>query len=79
MKTIAENIALTPDQRLAQLKETKGGSWYDGWRPYCLMCDTMGRMIKHEYGFQCCNRNCGNMIGWDGTRLVESPLNRRGL
>ena len=24
-----------------------------GWRPYCLMCGTMARMVERPYGFQC--------------------------
>lgn len=78
MKTIAENEALSPEEKVAQLKVAKGGTWYDGWRPYCMafpsskQC-TSPRMKQEKYGFRC--PDCGNMIGWDCTRLEESPLN----
>lgn len=59
---------------MATLKEAKGGSWYDdNWQPYCLMCNTVARMQKRDYGFEC--HQCGNMTGWDLIRLQESPLN----
>jgi RecJ-like exonuclease len=39
------------------------------WAPYCLVCDTMGRMTKTEYGFRCDGvgdmfrrKGCGNKI-----------------
>ncbi|HPT72129.1 MAG TPA: hypothetical protein PLE74_07585 [Candidatus Cloacimonadota bacterium] len=35
------------------------------WRPYCLMCQSMGRMVKTEYGFRC--PSCGNTIKPDMT------------
>lgn len=82
MRTIAEMEALTEEQKLKTLKEAKGFSWYDGWRPYCLMCATCGRMTPMSYGFKCEGKGdmfqrpgCGNMIGFDLTRLQESPLN----
>ena len=74
METKAENEALTDAEKLERLKKAKLGTWYDGWQPYCLMCDTMARMTKMSYGFQC--GKCGNMIGWNLTRLAESPLNK---
>ncbi|EKD22601.1 MAG: hypothetical protein ACD_84C00039G0008 [uncultured bacterium] len=73
MLTVAESSALVPDVKLAMLQNAKPGTWYDDWKPYCGTCSTMQRMVKHEYGFRCAG--CGNMIGWDLTRLVESPLN----
>lgn len=73
--TVAESSALSDEQKLALLKEAKGGTWYDGWRPYCMMCSTMNRMLQHDYGFSC--SCCGNMIAWDCTRLAESPFNRK--
>ncbi len=74
MKTIQDNINLTAEEKLCQLKEAKGCTWYDGWKPYCLMCNYSGRMDSREYGFQC--PKCKNMVGFDLTRLKESPLNK---
>ncbi len=73
MKTIAENEALSKDEKINQLKEAKGGTWYDNWKPFCLTCSAIIRMNEKSYGFQC--QNCKNMIGFDLTRLKESPLN----
>ena len=73
--TVAESSALPPETKDAMLREAKMGTWYDGWEPYCMTCDTMRRMDKQEYGFRC--SCCGNMIAWDLTRLAESPLNRK--
>lgn len=56
-----------------RLKEAKGGTWYDGWRPYCMMCNRSDRMVSEPYGFKC--PQCGNMIGFNLKRLKESPLN----
>ena len=64
---------LSSEQKLETLKLAKGGTWYDGWKPYCLMCSYGGRMDERKFGFQC--PKCKNMIGWDLTRLKESPLN----
>jgi len=73
--TVAESSALPPETKDAMLRQAKMGTWYDGWEPYCLTCDTMRRMDRKAYGFRC--GSCGNMIAWDLTRLAESPLNRR--
>lgn len=42
------------------------------WAPFCLVCDTMGRMTKTDYGFRCdgvgdmfARLGCGNTIGFD--------------
>jgi hypothetical protein len=75
----SESAALPEDVKLATLKEAKGGSWYDNWKPYCVReaCPSgLQRMEKHPYGFEC--KTCGNKIGWDLTRLDDSPLNRVG-
>ncbi len=76
----SESAALPEDVKLATLKEAKGGSWYDdNWKPYCVRDEcTSGlqRMEKHPYGFEC--KTCKNKIGWDLTRLDDSPLNRVG-
>lgn len=76
METVAENIALLPEEKLRRLKEAKLGDWYDGWKPYCIApgCTYSGRMISEPYGFRC--PLCGNMIGFNLTRLQESPLNK---
>lgn len=79
MMTIAENEAIPLDERLAILKEAKGGTWYDGWKPYCVQMTTpcasrLERMEQTSYGFRC--HTCGNMIGWNLERIVESPLNK---
>lgn len=54
------------------------------YRPYCLMCDTMGRMTKTEQGFRCEGKGdhfgrpgCGNEIGHDFKRLPGTPGPRR--
>lgn len=73
METVQENINLSDEEKLRRLKEAKGGTWYDGWKPYCCMCSTSIRMDSQPYGFRC--RMCGNMIGFNLTRLQESPLN----
>lgn len=35
------------------------------YRPYCLMCDSMARMVRTDYGFQC--SACKNKINTDMT------------
>ena len=70
------SAVILPETKLEMLKEAKGGTWYDDWKPYCGTCDTMGRMVQHDFGFQC--QNCCNMIGWDCIRLSDSPLNNEG-
>ena len=72
--TIAESEALPDETKVAMLRQAKPGTWYEGWKPYCCMCNSMARMQQHDYGFRC--GNCNNLIGWDLTRLVESPLNK---
>ena len=75
METELENINLSEEEKLKRVKVAKGGSWYsDAWTPYCLTCSKMPRMNKRNYGFEC--PYCNNMIGWNLTRLKESPLNR---
>jgi hypothetical protein len=77
LKTIAENKVLSPEERKEILKEAKGGTWYDGWKPFCFAFQgkecTSPRMLQEDYGFRC--PDCGNLIGWDCMRLEESPLN----
>lgn len=73
-ETVQDNNSLTEEEKLKRVKEAKGGTWYDGWRPYCMMCDYGGRMTQHSYGFQC--PKCRNLIGWNLKRLQESPLNK---
>lgn len=83
MKTKADMQALTEAEKLTMTKQAKSGTWYDDeWQPYCSMCSTMGRMTKKSYGFECegkgdhfNRKGCGNIIGFDLTRLKESPLN----
>lgn len=48
-----------------------------GWRPYCLMCSTMGRMTRRPYGFECqgagdyfSRGGCRNTIGEGLKRIV---------
>ena len=73
--TAKESSELSPETKIEILKGSKPGTWYDGWQPYCMMCSTMARMDKKDYGFKC--SFCENMIGFDLYRLAESPLNRR--
>ena len=73
METLKQNIDLPEKEKLRRLKEAKGGTWYDGWRPYCMMCNRSDRMVSEPYGFRC--PQCGNMIGFNLKRLKESPLN----
>jgi len=70
----AESAAIPKDIKEQMLKNAKPGTWYDDWKPYCMMCETFKRMEQHDYGFKC--TCCGNMIGWDLTRLTDSPLNK---
>lgn len=72
--TSKESAAINEDVKLSMLKDAKMGSWYDNWKPYCCTCNTMHRMIQHDYGFKC--TECDNMIGWDLCRLIDSPLNK---
>lgn len=71
METLKQNIDLPEKEKLRRLKEAKGGTWYDGWRPYCMMCNRSDRMVSEPYGFKC--PQCGNMIGFNLKRLKESP------
>jgi predicted RNA-binding Zn-ribbon protein involved in translation (DUF1610 family) len=73
LETREENIKLSEEEKLRRLKEAKGGTWYDGWTPYCMTCNYSGRMEPKDYGFKC--PYCGNEIGYNLTRLQESPLN----
>lgn len=73
--TKAYNEGLTAEQVLSILKEAKGGSWYDGWVPYCIMRNPDGsyakcsspRMHKMPWGFKC--PDCGNEIGFNLKRI----------
>jgi hypothetical protein len=80
MRTVAQSIALPDEEKARMVREAKGGTWYDGWRPYCVAvrCTSgLQRMVTEAYGFRC--TVCGNMIGWDCVRLIESPLNPTGI
>lgn len=79
--TKAYNESLSEEEKLAVLRKAKerSGTWYDGWKPYCVhtlkKCDArLNRMQQRDYGFQC--TSCGDMIGFDLVRLVESPLKK---
>jgi len=55
-----------------------------GYRPFCLMCDTMGRMTITPSGFRCDGEGdhfgrpgCGNEIDKEGKRLPGSAGPRR--
>lgn len=75
MKTVKYNESLSEDEKIKTLKNAKGGTWCEGWKPYCLNCSSNQRMLEKSYGFICVN--CQNMIGWDLTQLEESPLNNK--
>ena len=75
MRSAAFYKLLSPAKQQAMLKEAKGGTWYDGWKPYCMTCSTMSRMESKDYGFRC--SSCGNQIGFDCYSLLESPLNHK--
>lgn len=45
---------------------------YPEWKPYCLMCSTMDRMVPTSYGWRCWP--CGNPIGKDGKHWHGSIL-----
>ena len=51
METLKQNIDLPEKEKLRRLKEAKGGTWYDGWRPCCMMCNRSDRMVSEPYGF----------------------------
>lgn len=70
--TVEYNKSLPKEKQLEILKEAKPGTWYDGWKPYCLKCSTYNRMIEMPYGFRCVA--CCNMIGFDLCRLKESTV-----
>lgn len=70
--TSEQSAQLPIETRSAMLKMAKGGTWYEGWRPYCTQCNTMARMTEHPYGFSCVF--CKNKIGWNLVRLIDSPL-----
>ena len=44
-------------------KKAKGSPYYEGWKPYCLKCNSMARMKEESYGFSC--SGCQNTIGFD--------------
>jgi hypothetical protein len=69
----AESAAIAPEVALETLKQAKGFTLYEGWKPFCMACPTFDRMSQQPYGFQC--SSCQNMIGWDLCRLDDSPLN----
>ncbi|MDO9185338.1 MAG: hypothetical protein Q7W13_04935 [Bacteroidia bacterium] len=73
MKTIKDNELLTESEKLKTIKLAKGGTWYNDWKPYCLNCSCNLRMQQKPYGFIC--SSCKDIIGWDLTRLQESPIN----
>lgn len=72
---------------LAQVQEATGREPVDklleeiSWKPYCLRCDTMGRMTRTPYGFICegvgdyfSRVGCRNTIGIDMTHYeVVTP------
>lgn len=70
--TRAYNIGLLESERLSILKKAKGGSWYDGWRPYHIIwksekesgCSSP-RMLPTEYGFICPDCGKGSEIGFN--------------
>jgi hypothetical protein len=74
MENVNYNLTLSAREKLARVKKAKGGKWYEGWAPYCLNCSCTDKMSERSYGFQCLA--CKNMIGWNLTRLEESPLNQ---
>jgi hypothetical protein len=59
------------DEQKEIVKAAKGETWYDGWKPYCLVCSSIVRMEEREYGFQC--GYCLNKINWDLTPIVIHP------
>lgn len=74
LETVKENEQLSIEEKMRRVKEAKGGTWYNNWKPYCCACSYSDKMIPMPYGFRC--PECGNMIGWNLTRLQESPLNK---
>ena len=74
MESVLDNTSLSKEEQARRLKKAKMGTWYNGWRPYCVHCSFNGRMTPKEYGFEC--PSCGNMIGFNLNRLKESPLNK---
>ena len=76
LETVKENEELSAEEKMRRLKAAKAGTWYknENWKPYCGTCSYSERMISMPYGFKC--PECGNMIGWNLTRLQESPLNK---
>lgn len=57
-------------KELIRAEETANGKPpYPGWRPYCLVCPTMSRMVARDYGWQCVG--CSNKIKHDLTHYDE--------
>lgn len=69
MNTVSDMLQMPIEERKLFLQ-------YEGWNPYCLMCNYPGRMRPQPYGWQC--PQCKNMIGHHRQRLQESPLNEPG-
>ena len=73
MCTISSMEALNDYQKLKMMQKTYGEDKTLEYRPYCMCCCSNYKMVKKSYGHLCLL--CGNMIGFNGERLKESPLN----
>ena len=45
---------------------------YDGWKPYCLVCETMERMRETRFGYRCVS--CYNEITPDMKHYNPEPV-----
>lgn len=51
-------------------------TWESGYRPYCLRCNTMYRMTRTDFGWQCAHPDCANMIDKVGQRIKQEGDNK---
>lgn len=73
MCTISSMQSLNDYQKLKMVKKTFGDDKDLNYAPYCMCCSSGSKMIIKSYGYKC--YSCGNIIGFNGERLKESPLN----
>jgi|GEM_PF-5463114 len=78
--TVAYNTALSDQQKIEDIQNSCGKDKDLTYTPFCFAriikrwaCKSP-RMISKPYGFKC--PECGNMLGFNSERLVESPLNK---
>lgn len=63
------------ETKLAMVQKTFGYDKTLDYRPYCMCCRNSSKMRAEDYGYRCLV--CGNIIGFNAIRLIESPLNSK--